>query len=526
MRPSSLSPLFLSALLAACAGDRIPTASTPQEPIGGRPIAALQCTVSVTDEEMRCRDAAPSLAGSPIILGGQGVYVRLINTGTHYDRVTGIFGTDVTVQNLTAQPLGTPDGIDNWSVRVFFSTGPTATAGSGTVEVANADGVGTITAADQPYFLYPEILRPQKVSRPHRWEFRVSPGVEAFTFGVWVRADIPDAGAILRWVESLPMPGAIGTRRSTSADGVVFVAWMRWEKRTDLLRSEDGGATWTAAPLQVDTAGNPCESTISDVAFEISALWAADASTVYALENRWFHCSNPPVVRGVTRLLRSADGGRTWTRVLDRRTDGVEPGAIWGSAPDDIYVVGYDHTAGSNVLLHTRDGFQSYSKRHLARGIGRLWGVGPDSLFMAVHSSWGDTTVISRSVDGGVSWSDWTLIGLAVAGIWGTATDVWAVGQTAWPHRSVVLHSTDGGVTWSDPEILPGFGLLHLRGTAADNVYAAGDAILRFDGQRWREMDPWWKTLLGWPYYANVMEVLDRDHVVIGGGQMLIQGVR
>jgi hypothetical protein len=503
----------------------MPTASTPPAPREGHVLAALQCTASVKDEEMRCRDAAPSIAGSPVIFGGQGVYVRLANSGTVYDSVRGIFGTAVTVENLSAQPLGTPDGLQNWGFRVFFSSGPTTTSGSGMVEVANPDGVATFTAVGQPFFLYSEFIPPQVVSHARRWEFRVAPGVEAFTFGVLVQGNIPDPGGILRWVPRLSLEGVIGTRRSTTAGSAVFIAWMRSERRTDILRSDDGGATWTESSLFADEPESGCDPPPYTGGMSIQEIWAADAWTVYVLENRWSFCDPYAPGQVAAGVLRSADGGRTWTRALDGRTDGVALSDLWGYG-DDVYASGYDSTAGSDVLLHTRDGFQTYTIRHFPQGIGRIWGAGPNDLYRVRNSFLSDTAVILHSVDGGATWSEWTIYGQMVAAIWGIGNHVWAVGQTESPYRSAVVHSTDGGMTWGEPEILPGAGLGAVWGTAADNVYAAGEEILRYDGERWRLMDPWWKTPIGWPGWVHVLAVTDENHVIIGGGQAVLQGVR
>ncbi len=131
-------------------------------------------------------------ASTELILGGQGMYVQLRSSNVSYDASTQIFRADVTVQNLTALNLGTPDGSTVTGVKVFFHSGPTVTSGAGTVTVANADGTGTFTGTDQPYFLYNEILPTGQVSSGKTWQWSVPSTVAFFTFQVLVDAAVQD----------------------------------------------------------------------------------------------------------------------------------------------------------------------------------------------------------------------------------------------------------------------------------------------------------------------------------------------
>src|SRR2546427_2853978 len=123
-----------------------------------------------------------------LIFGGQGMYVQLRSSNVSYNASTQIFRADVTVQNLTALNLGTPDGSTVTGVKVFFYSGPTVTSGSGTVTVANPDGTGTFTGTNQPYFLYNEILPTGQVSSGRTWQWSVPSTATFFTFQVLVDA--------------------------------------------------------------------------------------------------------------------------------------------------------------------------------------------------------------------------------------------------------------------------------------------------------------------------------------------------
>ena len=192
MRPIRPARLLLScALLAACA-DRTPVAPAPGAPTGPASPAAqrVECTAHVREQTVTCGVPGASAAAHANIYGGQGVFVKLTTTSVSWDSATGTFGGTVTVQNLLPYALGVHEGIqaDSGGVKVFFVSGPTATAGSGAVTVQNADGTGALTATGQPFVKYAQTLAPQQVSDPRTWLFHLDPGVTAFAFAVYVSA--------------------------------------------------------------------------------------------------------------------------------------------------------------------------------------------------------------------------------------------------------------------------------------------------------------------------------------------------
>ena len=204
-RPSAfIAPLLL--LAAACA-DRIPTA-VPSPALPGAGAALLECRADVRAATMSCAAAEPSLPGgvSAAVLGGQGVNVRLRNTNVVYENA--VFRTDVTVESLVAQALGTADGVtpSPEGVRVFFYVAPHTTRGAGEVTVANPDGQAYFTAASQDFFRYAGILAPGDTSPPREWRFAMPGSVEAFSFQVLV------TGAVAReagWVAVSPPAPAL-----------------------------------------------------------------------------------------------------------------------------------------------------------------------------------------------------------------------------------------------------------------------------------------------------------------------------
>lgn len=172
---------------------------------------ALICSADVAQATVSCAPPpAPASPGNAVVIGGQDINVLLASSGTAYDSVDQIFGTTVTVQNLTRHPLGTPDGTTVEGIRIFFEDEPRVTAGSGTITIANADGTGLFTGSLQPFFHYGTLLQPLRTSDGKRWEFSVPNTVQSFEFFVFVSAPIVDEGA--------PLLGPVWT-------GVAGVSW-------------------------------------------------------------------------------------------------------------------------------------------------------------------------------------------------------------------------------------------------------------------------------------------------------------
>ena len=192
------SELLLTAALlqlATACGEHVPSAPRAAPPVTGQ---LLTCQVDVRAGTLSCASASAASTGSgssqisaDVILGGQGVYVQLSSSNVSYDATNQIFQADVTVQNLTPLMLGTPDGNTVTGVKVFFHSGPTVVSGTGAVSVANADGVGTFTGSNQPFFLYSEILPQGKVSAAKTWQWAVPSTVGRFAFEVLVDAAAP-----------------------------------------------------------------------------------------------------------------------------------------------------------------------------------------------------------------------------------------------------------------------------------------------------------------------------------------------
>lgn len=194
---------FAALALAAC-NDRGDPLNVPgPQPVPPSPpvmVASVRCTASPQARSLSCGGAdLPASARGYIIVGGQDQYVHLGSANVAYNSGTHVFSFDATVENLIPQPMGTADGAtaDSGGVKVFFSSGPTVTAGTGTAGVTG-DGSGTFTASGQPFYKYAGgllggdgILSQNETSGARSWQITVDPTVVTFSFLVYVVAEVP-----------------------------------------------------------------------------------------------------------------------------------------------------------------------------------------------------------------------------------------------------------------------------------------------------------------------------------------------
>ncbi len=175
--------------LAACI-DVNPTEPTTLRVATKPLLVSVPCVASPSTRTVSCSQNAAGLSAS--VIGGQNVYLKVATSNVSYDSGTSTFAFDVTLQNLLNEEMGTPgEGIqDPDGIRVFFHGGPTATGGTGVITVNNADGTATITAPDQPYFSYNEILTKDEVSASRRWELNIPSTVTSFSFILLVDTEI------------------------------------------------------------------------------------------------------------------------------------------------------------------------------------------------------------------------------------------------------------------------------------------------------------------------------------------------
>jgi hypothetical protein len=269
------SVLLWTLVLTACAERAQPLAPEPEQP-APPVLAGLTCRAVVATGSISCAEPGGMAGGARgLILGGQGVYVRLTSSNVSYS--SGVFSADVTVTNLIGQVLGTSNGgtADSLGVRVFFAVPATVTSGTGVITLRNADGVGTFTASDQAYFRYFGLLYPNNTTLPKRWEWNVPPTVETFEFKVFVSSPVQHPNG---WVEVQSVRPTVGPGNTVRLQAVVrnvlgavsAGAPLNWQSVAPDVATigPDGTVTGVApgsARIQVSTAGSPTPAVV-DVA--------------------------------------------------------------------------------------------------------------------------------------------------------------------------------------------------------------------------------------------------------------------
>jgi hypothetical protein len=232
---STVFALLLSLLLAGCHGE---STTAPGDAATSVLSAPITCTADVAAGTVEC--GGPSAAADAIV-GSQGRVTLLRSSNVSYNSGTETFQFDVTLQNLGAQTLGGSGS----GTKVFFATGPTVTGGTGSATVLNADGTGTFTAADQPYFLYPDSLKKGATSAAKTWQLSMPPAVTSFTFTVLVSSWFFDESGVLAW-DKVP-----GFSYATFRDLAVNSATDAMIVGTNGTVLRKVGTVWSTLPVQV-----------------------------------------------------------------------------------------------------------------------------------------------------------------------------------------------------------------------------------------------------------------------------------
>jgi hypothetical protein len=243
----------------------------------------------------------------------------------------------------------------------------------------------------------------------------------------------------------------------------------------------DGGAceTWTA---QTNPTGSSDEELNNFV-----AIWGSGPNDIY-------------LVADSGDLFHSTGDG-TWTLETTATGGALHCGAVWGSGPTDVYA-GFDE----GVLLHsTGDGHWSPETVPTSNGITGLWGSSAGDVYMAaanvLHSTGNQTWTIQDPSTAEYSY------------LWGSGpNDVYASGPSGFLAQSM------GNGTWTFPNSIQGI-VSSIWGSSATDIYAVGSddntgkgAIFHGDGTGY-----WDEQLTGSFSATAVWGSSSGDVYVVGG---------
>jgi hypothetical protein len=174
----------------------------PIGPRGPKPIAqqegppvllSLTCDLNGSASTVSCTPVPPSPpagVNASVIYGATATYAIFFPYNLVKDTVAHTWQFTAYLQNLLKQSIGTLNGTTTTGVKVFV-TDFHATSGTGTVSVANADGTGTFTAPNQPYFNYNQIIASNSYSGNKLWKFNVPNTVTAVSMSILISTDFP-----------------------------------------------------------------------------------------------------------------------------------------------------------------------------------------------------------------------------------------------------------------------------------------------------------------------------------------------
>ena len=278
------------------------------------------------------------------------------------------------------------------------------------------------------------------------------------------------------------------------------VVWVSGHGGT-FVRTLDGGSTWTAGRV-------PGADTL-----QFRDVHAASADTAWLMS-----AGNGEL----SRIYRTTDAGRTWTlQHLNREPDAFfDCMAFWDSSRGIVFS---DAVRGAHVILRTTNGGATWSRVGPEKlppalpGEGSFAASGTCVSAVGRRHGWvgtGNAAVAHalRTADAGESWSssDLPIVSGESAGVTSmifrdSLHGVALGGEIAAPtaRGNYVAITADGGITWSRGGPLPfagaAYGAAYVPGVAAPTVVTVGlggTALSLDEGRTWSGIDtvPYWSV--------------------------------
>ena len=191
-----LAAVSVLLIALACQMDRL--AAPPRMPVAravaGRPVMlSVTCTFLRSASRVSCAPATPPRASgvsANVILSPTGTYATFALFNLVKDNVHQIWSFDAFVHNALEQSIGTLNGTTVTGSKIYV-TSISVTQGTGTVSIINPDGIGNLTAPDQPYFTYNQVVAAGANSNAKLWKVSVPNTVTAVNMDILMTTDFP-----------------------------------------------------------------------------------------------------------------------------------------------------------------------------------------------------------------------------------------------------------------------------------------------------------------------------------------------
>ena len=196
---------------------------------------------------------------------------------------------------------------------------------------------------------------------------------------------------------------------------------------------------------------------------------------------------------------------------------------VWAADTNNVYAVANEPNNGFLCRIYGKVGGAAW--KVLYQGgqpqyrctLGNVFGFSASEVYVGAGLNGSPSADVGVLKGSGTTWTNVFLnnIGVNHGGVindvWGASnTDLWAVGSNN--GILMVYHQTDttkGFASVTFPSIGSSFGFQTVLGTAANDVWAIGDAVFHWDGKSWVQ----------WPVSAQALSGLavDSKHVWVGG---------
>jgi hypothetical protein len=266
------------------------------------------------------------------------------------------------------------------------------------------------------------------------------------------------------WVEQIRLPKIQLDAVWGTGPSDVYAAGGHNDKLAGAVLHYDGSA-WS------EIAGPSVTPASGDTLVLWQSVWGLSSDDIYLVGAAYG--------TGFTPLVAHFDG-QAWSLFTLPATADREPLDVWGTSPQNLYVVGVLHGApdpnnanDQGLILHyDGSGWNETIRPAVGVHLKAVWGTAPDNIYVV-----GDPGVVAHW--DGSAWRDEPrLITTALHEIWGTSTDnVYAV--AAGGH---ILHFD--GTKWSEMSSPTGHDLFGIWGSATDDAWVVGNAGVILHGTK------------------------------------------